>query len=182
MKRTLLAMENSGWLSTSSFWQSLTHQKVTLVENDKIITQDIKLAAELNTFFSNVVKKLKIHEFRERNSFTKRITNPTLKSILKYRKHPSDIAIKDLNIRSHFLFSLVSVDEALKEVKKLNLWKAAQSSYVHVRVLKGNTELIWDFICVFFNESRNSKKFHLFWRRTYSIYRSKSLKGAVVWF
>ena len=134
-------MENSGWLSTSSFWQSLTHQKVTLVENDKIITQDIKLDVELNTFFSNVVKKLKIHEFRERNSFTKRIKNPTLKSILKYRKHPSDIAIKDLNIRSHFLFSLVSVDEALKEVKKLNLWKATHSSYVPVRVLKDNTTL-----------------------------------------
>ena len=59
------------------------HEKVTLVENDKIITQDIKSA---ENFFSNV-KNLRLPKFREINPLAESITNPTLKSILTYRSH-----------------------------------------------------------------------------------------------
>ena len=66
--------------------------------------------------FSNV-KNLKIPERREINPLAERIIYSNLKSILKYRKHPSVIAIGDLNIRSDFWFSFVSFDEVLKEIK-----------------------------------------------------------------
>ena len=78
-----------------------------LEENDKIITQDIKVAEELNSFFLNVVENLKI---------------PRL-------KHQRVIAIRDLNIRSYFQFSLVSDDEVLKEIKKLNPRKATLRTF-----------------------------------------------------
>ena len=114
MKRTLLIIKKS-----LLFDKIKSHEKPTLVETDKIITQDIKTAKELNSFFSNVVKNLQIPEFTEINPLVERITNPILKSILKY-KHPSVIAIGDRNIWLDFQFSLVSVDDLLTEIKKLN--------------------------------------------------------------
>ena len=43
--------------------QSL-YKKITLVEGNKIVTQDAKKAEILNTFCSNPVKNLKMPEFQ----------------------------------------------------------------------------------------------------------------------
>ena len=91
--------------------------------------QKIKVTEDLNSFFLIVVKNLRIPRFREINPLAEWITNPTLNSILKYRKHPKVIAIRDLNIRSYFQFSLVSDDEVLNEIKKLAPRKAALRTY-----------------------------------------------------
>ena len=53
-----------------------------MVENDKIITQDIKIAKELNSFSLNVVKNPKIFDFREIPVSADGVINPTLNSIL----------------------------------------------------------------------------------------------------
>ena len=45
-------------------------------------------------------------------------------------------AIEKLNIRSHFEFCFVSVDEVLKEIKKLNPCKAAKSTDVSVKIVR----------------------------------------------
>ena len=51
------------------------------------------------------------------NSFlAEKIANSILKSVLKYDKHPSVTALRNLSIRSHFEFSFFSVDEVLKEI------------------------------------------------------------------
>ena len=91
---------------------------------------------------------LKIPEFREINSLKERITNPILiNSLLKCRNDVNLTAVGDLNIRSHYQFSLVSVDDV--------------SSDVPVRLLKDNAEIFADYICGFFNEFINSCKFPL---------------------
>ena len=64
----------------------------------------------------------------------------------EYRKHASAVALGDLNITLHFHFSLVSVDESLKEIKKLNPRKATQSVDVPLGDLKGTTEIFEDYI------------------------------------
>ena len=151
-----------------TFWKTIkpllsgkikSNEKITLVENDKILTQDIKVAEELNSFFSNVVKNLKILEYSEKNPLPEKIANPILKSVLKYDKHPSVTAIRKRNIRSHFEFSFVSVDKFLIEIKKLNPRKAAQSTDAPVKILKDNADIFADYICGFFNEPLNCYKF-----------------------
>ena len=87
-----------------------SNEKIALVEDEKMFTQDIKVAEELNSFFSSVVKDLKIPEYSETNPLAEEIANRILKPVLKYDQH----------LRSHFEFSFVSVDEVLKETKKLN--------------------------------------------------------------
>ena len=87
MKKTLLTIKK--------FWKTVklllfdklkSNKKITLVEDDKLFTQNIKVAEELNSFFPNVVKNLKILEYSETNPLAEEITNPTLKLVLKYDK------------------------------------------------------------------------------------------------
>ena len=56
-----------------------SNEKITIVGDDKIFTQEIKVAEELNSFFSNVVKNLKIPEYIE----TKPLAEEILITILK---------------------------------------------------------------------------------------------------
>ena len=92
-----------------------------------------------------------IPEYSETNPLTEEIANPILKLVLKYDIHPSISTIRNLNFRSHFEVFFVSVDEVLKEIKKFNPRKAAQSIDVPVTLLKDNTDIFADYICGFFN-------------------------------
>ena len=53
-----------------------SNKKITFVQDDKTFTQDIKVPEELNSFFSNVVKNLKMPEYSERNPLAEEIANP----------------------------------------------------------------------------------------------------------
>ena len=74
-----------------------------------------------------------IPDYSETNPLAEEIANAILKSVLKYDKGPSATVIRNLKIRSHFEFTFVSVDEVLKENKKVNPRKAAHSTDVPVK-------------------------------------------------
>ena len=69
--------------------KSKSNEKVTLVEDNKIISEDKDNAELLNSFFSNAVSNLKVSEFRDSSSLEKNIPHPIFKVILKYKNHPS---------------------------------------------------------------------------------------------
>ena len=75
--------------------KSKSNEKISLVEGDKITSEDKSNAEILNLFFSNAVKNLKIPEFNDINPLAENIPNPVFKAILKYKNHPSIIAIKN---------------------------------------------------------------------------------------
>ena len=115
----------------------------------KFLRKTFKVADELNSFFSNIVKNLKNPEYSETNPLAEEISNPILKSVLKYDKHSSVTAIRNLNISSHFKFSFVRVDEVLKKIKKLNPRKAAQTTNVRTKILKDNADIFEDYVSIF---------------------------------
>ena len=126
-------------------------EKITLVEGEEIINEDGENAEILNTFFSNAVKNLKIPEYQEIDSLANNISHPMFKAILKYRNHPSIVAIKNLNKGSRFDFSRVSVQDVVKEIKKLSTRKATQYTDLPVKILKENSDIFGNYICDFFN-------------------------------
>ena len=106
-------------------------EKITLVKNEEVISDDLEVANTLNNSFSNVVKNLKIPE--------KFVTVTSLKvyrgTQLKYKNHPS--VIKRFSQRfSSFHFSHVDENTVVKEIEKLNLNKAVQDSDIPVKILK----------------------------------------------
>ena len=67
------------------------------VENEKVLTKDAKNAQDLNTFFLNTIKNLKIPECEEVNPFSEKLSQTILKTIFEYNKHRSIIAISVTN-------------------------------------------------------------------------------------
>ena len=140
--------------------KSKSNEKITLVEGDKITTEDKSNAEILNWFFSNAVKNLKIPEFKDINPLAESIMHPVFKAILKYKNHRSIIAIK--NTRRNglgFYFSEVNVDDICKELKRLNPRKVAQNTDIPNEILKENADIFSSYICDFFNETIRSGKF-----------------------
>ena len=87
--------------------------KITLVHEGKIVTTDDENAKILDLFFSNVLKHLKLPEFRDIDFSTERISHPAFKAIIKFPNDPSVSAIRNAFNPCSFNFSKVSVDNVL---------------------------------------------------------------------
>ena len=107
-------------VDNKQFWRTVkplfsdktkSNEKITLVEDETVTKQDEQNSEILNTFFSNAVKNLKIPRFSNTNSLAERLSNPTLKSIVKNKNSPSIVAIRNASNNSHFHFNEVSVEE-----------------------------------------------------------------------
>ena len=85
----------------NKFWKNIaplfsnkikSKERITLMENENIISNDKKVAKTFHEFFSNVVKCLNISQNSYLISGTSQI-DPVLQSIEKFSKHPSIINI-----------------------------------------------------------------------------------------
>ena len=96
-------------------------EKITLADNEKVITNDKEIAKFLNDFFSNIIKTLNIRKKDRTDSIIENVRDFTLKAILKYRKHPSILAMKR-RIKSGPVFTCnhITKEDALKEIKNLD--------------------------------------------------------------
>ena len=158
------------------FWQTVkpflceknkSREIIILVKNEETnLTDDVEVANNLNNYFSNVVKNLKIPEKFVTDSLPQSLSrHPTLNAILKYKNHPSMRVIKRFSQRfSSFYFSHVDKNTVLKEIKKLNLNKAVQDSDIPVKILKENADFFADYIYLQFNEAVDSSKFADFFK------------------
>ena len=69
-------------------------ERITLTdESDSLVTDCGKVATELNSFFSSVVKNLNIPSYEGCDPLSGNIFHPTLKAIVKWRNHPSILTI-----------------------------------------------------------------------------------------
>ena len=71
--------------------------------------------------------------------------------ILKYRNHPSIVIIQNLNKRSRFDFSRVSIQDVVEEVKKRSTRKATQYPDLPVKIIKENSNIFGNCTCNFFS-------------------------------
>ena len=132
------------------------NERITLVEDDKIIENDENTPSILNEFFSNVVTTLKIPQYNEMEPVSHNIGDPLMKAIMKYTFHLSIVAIKkNSNSGLSFSFSQVERHEILKEINNLKTNKATQSTDIPTKLIKENSDIFGDFIfgnynnCVF---------------------------------
>ena len=171
IKREYFANLNENNITDNrKFWQIVktflsdknkSREKITLVKNEEIISDDGEMANSLNKYFSNIVKSLKIPEKFVTDSLPQGLSrHPILNAILKYKIHPSMHVIKRFSQHfSSFYFSHVDKNTVLKEIKKSNLNKTIQDSGIPAKILKENADFFADYICLQFNEAVDSSKF-----------------------
>ena len=79
---------------------------ITLIENKKIISNDLEIAETMNNFFTNITKNLEIEGYNS-TEFTPDIEVDDISNIIqKHVNHPSIIKIKEQVHITHPLFFL----------------------------------------------------------------------------
>ena len=109
-------------------WRLFNFEALNKNDNDKTLTPESETEETLNNFFSNIAKKLEIPKFDSNYSVTKDIKDPFFKAILKYKNHPSILAIQKYSKNKIFHFEEVKIGEMEKEILKLDKIKASQKT------------------------------------------------------
>ena len=77
-----------------------------------------------------------------------------MKAILKYRNHPNIIAIQNkCKDKGNFNFIEVDQKQVEKEILKLDVNKASQSSDTPIKLLEEKIDIFSNFLCNSFNYS-----------------------------
>ena len=72
----------------------MTRDRINLPEKAELVKTELETAEVLNKFFSNIVNNLEISKYSKYESFIDNIEDETLREVLKYKNHPSIIAIQ----------------------------------------------------------------------------------------
>ena len=95
-----------------------------------------------------------IPKYSEYDPSIDRVENRTIRAILKYRNHPSILAIREQKkAQINFCFKEVSIEETQKEALNLNNKKASQNSDIPTKIIKENSDIYGKVLCSFINDS-----------------------------
>ena len=161
-------IETKDIVNTKRFWQtvkplfsdkSVSNEKITLIENDNIVSEDLELAEIFNDFFVNIVPSLGIEEYI--NTIYQDNAPDNLFTILeKYEFHSSITAIRN-NCPKDLSFSFSTVDnEYVKSIiKNLDNSKSCQKEDIPVKIIQNNIEIFSPFLCESINHSLQNAYF-----------------------
>ena len=151
------------WKTVKPFLSKKIHLSdiINLTEKEiNSLLTNFQVAKELNNFFANVVKNLKIYNYENCDCLAEIIDDPTLKAIVKWRNHPSIPAVaSDYKNRANFSFDFVSEEDVPTEIKMLDVSKAIQESDIPIDIIKANENFFAEAICFYFNKSLENGKF-----------------------
>ena len=140
--------------------KSCVKEKINFVEKEEILKTDLETAEVLNTFFGNIVKNLEINPYSNFDPMINHVKDPTLRAILKYKDHPSILAIQN-NCKNRIKFAFEEIDLASikKEIHNLKINKASQSSDIPTKIIKENVDIFAEFLWKSINSSIKSSTF-----------------------
>ena len=114
-KRFYSKIDTHKIMDNKTFWKTITPflsskapslSRITLIKNEAIISDDLKVAETLSKFFVKAVNKLDITEFKNISSIDG-LSDPVEMAIKKYENHPSIVAITEkFNFTVRFEFPL----------------------------------------------------------------------------
>ena len=129
-----------------------------MIERNKIISDDDKIASIFSSFFSKAVRGLNL-EYYEHFSWDRYFVcnseeneDPILRAIEKYQEHPSIMKIREFHARGEkFSFTPVDLNTVLNEVKSLNVKKSAPIESLPANAMKDIADIICPKILLDFN-------------------------------
>ena len=156
------------------FWKTIkpsfsdkivTRDRMHLTENGEVVKTELETAEALNNFFGNVIKNQMIPKYSEYDPSIDRVENRTIRAILKYRNHPSILAIRERkNTQLNFCFKEVSIEEMQKKLLNLNTKKASQNSAFSSKIIKENSDIYGKALYFMFFDSIKSFTFPSFFK------------------
>ena len=162
LNETQIADNKCFWKTVKPFLSNKVQssERINLTDkNDSLVRDCGKVAEELSSFFSSVVKNLNIPNYEGCDPLSDNIDHATLKTIVKWRNHPNILATtsEDENTPKRS-FNFISKEHVLEEIQMLDSSKAIQESDIPVKLIKENSDLFAEIICKYFSESLEKSK------------------------
>ena len=111
-------------------------ERITLVENNKVVLDESKLVEIFSNYFGNLVLNLEIDLVTNIRKKTVR------KAIEKYQNHPSINIIRDnIDTTNKFSFDLINPGCISKIINNLDTSRATQQGHIPAKFIKYNKEL-----------------------------------------
>ena len=143
MKEKQITDKKHFWKTVKPFLSNKVQssERINLTdENYSLVTDCGKVATELNSFFSSVVKNLNIPSYEGCDPLSDNIFHPTLKAIVKWRNHPSILTITSEHENTpKYYFNFALKEYVLEDIQMLRSSKAIQESDVPVKLIKENS-------------------------------------------
>ena len=142
------------------FWKSvkpnftnknIKQEKIILVENEKIISENKEIAEIMNDYFVNITKELNIPEVILSDNDS--IFSDSLEEIIEtHSKHPSILKINEsIKLTEIFNFNEVNQAQIEKEILSLNSKKAMGADSIPPKVLKHSVHTVKSPMTQLFN-------------------------------
>ena len=150
------------WKTVKPFFsdKSQSKNKIVLIEDETIISNDLEVAETMNEFFVSVTDSLGINENSGYENATDGITDPIDKAVHKFSNHPSILKIKDqYQNAGSFHFQKVTPDAVDKEVRNLNPKKATTHKNIPPKILKSNSDVCVEPLTQIFNDCIENSSF-----------------------
>ena len=135
-------------------------KKITLVEGEKIISDDIAIADTFNSYFSTIVENLDIDGFSTFDYSYDPNRDYISNIIVKFEKHPSVVKIKEnVKIQHKFHFEPVTEYMILKNIESLDTRKPTTYNNIPSKIIVENKDIFSPFITKMINRSSVTSRF-----------------------
>ena len=117
----------------------------------------------MNTFFPNIVGSFNFPEYVTNDPISDNISDPIIKLIIKYRRHPAILTIGEVcgerKKYAVFSFSEVAKEEIFRDILNLDVSKACQDTDISSKIIKENPDIFANFLHSSFNTSVTNLEF-----------------------
>ena len=128
-----------------------SNSKITLIENDMIISNDKEVAETLNGYFVSITDSLGLTENSEVISSTEGVSDPIDRVLIKYSNHPSIREIRNFAQNDDsFKFQKVSLEQM--HTGRLSPKMAITFKNIPAKVLKSSSEICSESMQLIFND------------------------------
>ena len=146
------------WKTVKPFFsdKKTSNENITLVDENKLVSEDRVVAETFNTYFVDAVKSLNINMDPELLVNSESITDPIFQAIQKYNKHPSILKIKDVHAGNPtFNFNYTTKIEMQNEIENISGSKASPLYSIPAKIIKTNSDFFANLLHNNFNRCVN---------------------------
>ena len=126
-------------------------QQITLVENNRIISDDSEVAKSFSKFFKSAIDSLDISDNKFLISDTTGLQDPIQIAIKKFIAHPSIIEIQKRINKCNFSFQEITHYDIEAEIGNLKNKKAIPFCDIPIKILKQVSSIISKSLCKIWN-------------------------------
>ena len=120
--------------------KTLKDERITLVENNKVVSDESKLVEIFSKYFGNIVQNLGIDGLTNTSSDNDAVT--IRQAIEKYQNHPSIKVIREnIDTTNNLSSELINPECVSKIINNLDTSKATQQGNIPTKIIKDNKDL-----------------------------------------